>query len=169
MTNKLYLTYEHVEGYALEIAREINLSNWRPDYIVGITRGGLLPATLLSQYLKVPMCSLDVSLRDNDMDMGPTSNAWMSEDAFESKNILVVDDINDTGATIEWIIDDWKRSCMPHNKKWNGIFGGNVRFAVTVDNESSNYNECSYSGLTINKAENDQWIVFPWEDWWLGR
>ena len=28
------------------------------------------------------------------------SNAWMSEDAYNGKNILIVDDINDTGAVI---------------------------------------------------------------------
>ena len=166
---KQYLTYNDVQNYALAIGREILLSDWRPDYIVGITRGGLLPATLLSQFLKIPMVSLDVSLRDNTMEMGPTSNAWMSQDAFESKNILVVDDINDTGATLEWIMDDWKSGCMPHHVKWKTIFGDNVRFAVIVDNESSEYNGVSYSGLEINKAENDVWIDFPWEDWWESK
>ena len=38
-----------------------------------------------------------VSLRDDDH--GSESNAWMSEDAYNGKNILIVDDINDTGAT----------------------------------------------------------------------
>jgi len=24
-----------------------------------------------------------------------------------------------------------------------------------------------YTGMEINKAENDVWVDFPWEDWWL--
>jgi len=35
------------------------------------------------------------------------------------------------------------------------------------DNESSQSElDIAYSSVTINKAEEDQWIVFPWEDWW---
>ena len=26
------------------------------------------------------------------------------------KNILIIDDINDTGATFEWLVNDWKQS-----------------------------------------------------------
>lgn len=167
--NKRYLSYSDIEHNVQHIAREILLGDWRPDYIVGITRGGLLPATLLSQYLNIPMTTLDVSLRDNRMEMGPESNFWMSEDAMDGKNILIVDDINDTGATIEWIIDDWKRSSMPDSPLWDNVFGRNVRFAVIVDNQSINYTECNYCGLEINKAVKDEWIVFPWEEWWLNE
>ena len=39
--------------------------------------------------------------------------------------------------------------------------------AVLVDNLSSNAKTTpSYVGLEVNKAENDVWIDFPWEDWW---
>ena len=76
---KVFYTWKEVQGAVLDIARQINNSNWRPDYIVGLTRGGLIPAVLLSQYLEVPMKSLDVSLRDG----GDTvSNSGMAEDAF---------------------------------------------------------------------------------------
>jgi hypothetical protein len=23
-----------------------------------------------------------------------------------------------------------------------------------------------YVGMEVNKAENDVWVDFPWEDWW---
>ena len=118
--------------------------------------------------MNVPMYSLDVSLRDNT-DMGPTSNGWMAEDAANGKNILVVDDINDTGATLQWIVDDWVAGCRPESGEWKHVFEKNVRFATVVNNESSDFTNVSYSGLEINKAEDDVWVVFPFEDWWMSK
>jgi hypoxanthine phosphoribosyltransferase len=91
----------------------------------------------------------------------------MAEDAFEGKRILIVDDINDSGATLNWIKQDWQSGCFPKNKRWKEVWGNNVRVAVLVDNESSKSKlNVSYSAVDLNKAEEDLWIVFPWEDWW---
>jgi hypothetical protein len=39
--------------------------------------------------------------------------------------------------------------------------------AVLVDNLSSNcVREVDYCGLEINKAEDDVWVEFPYEEWW---
>lgn len=168
MSDKLYLDYSAVQNHVQKIAREILLSSWHPEYIVGITRGGLLPANLLSQFLRVPMTSLDVSLRDNDT-IPNESAAWIADDALAGKNILIVDDINDTGATLKWIVDDWQASCRPQSPEWKQVWGHNVRFASIVDNAISEFRGCNYKGITIDKGENDVWVVFPWEDWWLDK
>ena len=63
---KIYYTAEQTEGQVLEILRQMQKDNWRPDYIVGLTRGGLVPANMISQYLGVPMHALHVSLRDGN-------------------------------------------------------------------------------------------------------
>jgi hypoxanthine phosphoribosyltransferase len=132
--------------------------------VVGITRGGLLPAVMISHWLNVPMHSLDVSLRDGG---DRVSNLGMASDAYEGKNILIIDDINDTGATINWIIKDWMDSALPEDPKWNNVWNNNVRFAVVVDNLSSKSSvKMDYSGMEINKAERDVWIEFPYEEWW---
>ena len=137
--------------------------------MVGLTRGGLVPANLISQYLGCRMETLKVSLRD---DTECESNLWMAEDAFghnmeHPKNILIVDDINDTGATLNYSREDWPSGCFPDNPRWTEVWGSNVRVAVLVDNESSkNEIPVSYSAVDINKAEQDVWLVFPWEDWW---
>jgi hypoxanthine phosphoribosyltransferase len=95
--NKLIISNEQYKGLVNKICRDIVKSDWRPDYIVGLTRGGLLPAVMISQYFDIKMNSLDISLRDGG---DCVTNCGMAEDAYEGKNILVVDDINDTGATI---------------------------------------------------------------------
>ena len=167
--NKIYYTWRDVEHHTQEILRQICSDSWRPDYVVGLTRGGLVPANLISQYLGCRMETLKVSLRD---DTECESNLWMAEDAFghnmeHPKNILIVDDINDTGATLNYIREDWPSGCFPDNPRWTEVWGSNVRVAVLVDNESSKSEiPVSYSAVDINKAEQDSWIVFPWEQWW---
>jgi xanthine phosphoribosyltransferase len=162
---KTYVTWQDVEHQTQEILRQLQQDNWQPDYVVGLTRGGLVPANLISQYLEVPMETLKVSLRDGDS--LPESNLWMAEDAYTNKKILIVDDINDTGATLNYIKQDWPSGCVPEANHWNQIWGNNVRVAVLYDNESSKSElNIDYNAVTINKAEEDSWIVFPWEDWW---
>lgn len=162
---KTYVTWQDVEHQTQEILRQMQQDQWVPDYVVGLTRGGLVPANLISQYLEVPMETLKVSLRDDNQQ--PESNLWMAEDAYQNKKILIVDDINDTGATLSYIKQDWQSGCLPKSAHWDNIWGHNVRVAVLYDNESSRSDlTVDYSSVTINKAEEDCWVVFPWEDWW---
>ena len=162
---KIYYSWQDVEGQTQEILRQIQRDAWRPDYVVGLTRGGLVPANLISQYLEIPMETLKVSLRDDTSQ--PESNLWMAEDAFEQRRILIVDDINDSGATLNWIKEDWMSGALPDNPKWQEIWGDTVRVATLVDNEASTSElNVSYTAVGLNKAEEDVWIVFPWEEFW---
>lgn len=155
---KNYISWDAVETMVNEIAFGIYRSDWKPDIVVGITRGGLVPAIMLSHKLNIQMHTLDVRLRDAD-GIGPESNCWLAEYAGDGKNILIIDDINDTGATFEWIKNDWHSSV--YNLE-NSVWGSNVRFASLIDNLPSNV-DVEYSSLEINKDENPEWIVFPWE------
>jgi len=186
MIKKHYYSWQDVERACLNIALQMYNDNWKPDYIVGITRGGNIPATILSNMLGVRGDALKVSLRDNGDDSGCESNCWMSEDAFgyvpledqeiyksrwdiaRRKKILIVDDINDTGATFNWIKEDWQASCLPNaSEGWASVWGGNnptVRFAVITENLSSTFDGVSYYAHEVNKAEEDVWLVYPWEN-----
>ena len=181
MIKKHYYSWQDVEKMCVNIALQMYKDNWRPDYIVGITKGGNVPATILCNMLGVRGEALKVSLRDDDQ--GPESNLWMSEDAFgyvpleeqavyksrwdisKRKNILIVDDINDTGATFNWIKQDWMGSCLPgEDNAWDSVWANNVRFAVLTENLSSTFDGVRYSAHEVNKAEEDIWLVYPWEN-----
>lgn len=160
---KVYFTDKDIDGFVLEIVRQVIGSAWKPDYIVGLTRGGLIPAVKISHYLDIPLETLKVSFRDNGT---CESNPWMAEEAFNGKKILFVDDINDSGATLNWIKDDWQSNC-PNTEEtnWENIWHDSVRFATLVHNENSEF-DVDYHSHSINKLDENVWIVFPWENWW---
>ena len=88
------------------------------------------------------MHTLDVRLRDGDI----KENAkYLKTQMVKGNNILIVDDINDTGATFKWIKDDWNVS--------DDSTKSNVKFAALIDNVPSD-SVVEYSGVEINKEEN---------------
>ena len=173
MDKQIYYNDEFVKGAILEIVRQIYTANYRPDYIVGLKRGGLVPAVMLSHYLDIPLHTLDPE----------ESNLWMAEEAFGyvpaedqeviksrwdisyKKNILIIDDINDSGNTFKNIVKDWQGGCLPKESAWNTVWHNNVRFAVLIENQASEF-DCDFVGHEINKVEKPEWCVFPWESWW---
>ncbi len=193
--NKLIIDQNKLEKLVQGICRDITLTGWKPNYVVGISRGGLIPAVMISHYLGVPMKPLQVSLRDggecvSDCGMAEDALGYPKQERFVAdendvgavldaaadllempespyKNILIVDDINDTGATFNWIMKDWPASCLPDDEDWKWVWNNNVKFAVLIDNLAS---DCAvkmdFVGMEINKAENDVWVDFPWEEWW---
>ena len=158
--DKRYIYWPELHGYCADICAQMVADRWIPDVIVGITRGGAVPAVMISHFFKCKMIALDVSLRDSEN--GPETNCWIAEDAAAGKKILIVDDINDTGSTINWIVDDWTTSALK-----DIAWGDTTRFAMICDNLGSKAAQSpTYCGFEVNKDIKDEWIVFPWEDWW---
>lgn len=165
-TNNINLTYDDIRKYSNTIIRQMKKQNWTPSVVVGLTRGGLLPGVLISHQLNIPMCSLDVSFRDNiDTPFTGQTSTWIPEEIENGHNVLVVDDINDTGKTFEWIRDDWMNTVsFIDMKKRNGDNWpwNKIKFAAIIHNEPSS-TSTDFFGKKINKNKDPSWIVFPWE------
>ena len=155
---KIFKSWQEVDANCMQLAINILKTGWRPDYIVGLTRGGLVPGVMLSHILDIPMHTLKVALRDGHEDC--EINAWMPEDVTEGKNILIVDDINDTGETLAWIRGDWEKSVFKGDIEFH--WHKRIKIAVLVNNLASK-ESVDFHIDEVNKSEDDCWVVFPWE------
>jgi len=132
------------------IAARIRESGWNPDWIIGIGRGGLVPAVYLSHATSIRMLSIDHSSHLPDF-----AAELIVKLAVRSmtERLLFVDDINDSGTTIA------------HIKGALSGAGGNldhVRFAMLIDNAVS-AEQVDYCFRKIDRSVNKDWFVFPWE------
>lgn len=165
--NVTYLTWDDIESLLSVVIDELESGSWDPTVVVGITRGGLIPATMISHHLGIPMCSLDVSFRDNIEPWGGQTTSWIPEEIVNDHRILVMDDINDSGKTFNWIKDDWANTVLysdpifqkPANWPWS-----HIKFAALMDNAQSSF-KCDFYGRSIDKSIDPSWITFPWESW----
>lgn len=139
------------------------VDDFKPDYIVGIVRGGNVPAMYLSQYLNDTSCKMiNVKIAGNKEFHG--FKFIVDEIVKYNKKILIVDDINDTGFTFSNLKHHVEQYAISKNVSANLIYL-NVKTAALVSNTGSSY-EVDYYSKEINKNESDCWVVFPWEDWW---
>lgn len=162
------ITYDwrRVERSLQDIAMQMYKDNWRPDYIVGITRGGLVPAVMLSHMTDIPMHTLCVQLGAEGLEENTESNCWMAEDAYgyneKQKNILIIDDINRGGDALAWLMNDWKSSCLPGDTlTWESVWHNNVKFAALMSDPNSIV-ETDYFSTEL-PTDLETWVEFPWE------
>ena len=156
-------TWEGVQEAVSSIAMQMYKDEWRPDYIVGITRGGLIPAVLLSHTTEIPMKTLCVQLESDGLDENTERNALMARDALkDNKKILIIDDINRGGDAIEWIQNDWQDSLGMTGDYKSEAWHNSVRFASLIDNPNSKV-LMDYCNEEIDLDDEDLWVEFPWE------
>ena len=129
-----------------QIVKQINISGFNPEVIVSINRGGCIPGVYLSHFLDKPHKMIDIkSLNDNSENIS----------SFLKKNklVLIIDDINDTGKTFDFVKKTFNNSDCE------------IRFAALINNVTSK-TKINYYGQLIDKSESPVWYVFPWENWW---
>lgn len=125
--------------------------DWVPGFLIGVGRGGLVPAVYLSHATGLPTLSCDLS--SNVKDFADDVLIRLAERTRAGERLLFVDDINDTGRTIGLL-----RSRLAAA----GAAPGQVRFATLIDNIVS-AERVEYRARTIDRTDVKDWLVFPWE------
>jgi uncharacterized protein len=147
----LPIPYEDFVEDVQALARALEQSDWQPDHIVGIGRGGLVPGAYLSHRTGISLLSVDHSsgvpgFADELLDK-------LAGQTRDGTRILLIDDINDSGKTIQFI----RGAILAH-----GGDEAHFRVAVLIDNSRS-VAKVDYRSRTIDRAVDKSWFVFPWE------
>ena len=114
--NKIYLSWDDVNDAVDDLCTKIRFDQVNIDSVHGIARGGLIPAVLISHKLDLPYT--DVIL----------------------PNTLVVDDICDSGVTLEKAPGVW--TAVLHYKP---------------------HTSCFQPSMWSDIHEGDEWLIYPWE------
>jgi xanthine phosphoribosyltransferase len=146
-----YIPYQRFLDELETVAVQIEQDEWTPDFLVGIGRGGLVPAAYLSHRTGIQMLSVDhssgeVGFADDLLDK-------LAAKIRDGARILIVDDINDSGGTIAYL-----RTAI--EAKIDDPAG--LRVAVLVHNIRSRA-KTEYRGSEIDRDLDKRWYVFPWE------
>jgi len=142
------LTWKQMYDALLRLAEKIVRRGFMPDVIVGVSRGGWVPARVLCDLLNVPaLANVGVGfyegLRERKSEPKLTQSISMN---VSGQKVLVVDEVADTGKSL-MLVEDYitkqgakeVRTATIYTKPWSII-------------EPDYY-----------EKETSQWIVFPWE------
>jgi hypothetical protein len=141
-------TWDQVYDMLLSLAGKIRKNEFRPDVIVGVSRGGWPPARVLSDLLGNPnvanvRAEFYVGLTETKCEPALTQPVSVPVDG---KKVLVVDEVVDTGRSLklvkEHIVEKGAaevRVATVYSKPWSVV--------------KPDYHE----------KESSCWIVFPWE------
>ncbi len=144
-------THEEMVAGVEAIAASLEAEHWRPSLLVGVGRGGLTPAVFLSHRLGLPLVSIDHSTRIAQF--GEELVAVLAQRTREGDRLLFVEDINDSGKTI----DEIRRALAAEH-----ALPEQVRFFVLIDNKAS-HQRVDYRFRSIDRTVDKDWFVFPWE------
>ncbi len=141
-------TWEQIYTLLLNLSDQIKRARFRPDIIVGVSRGGWPPARILSDLLENPELAnvktefyLDVAkTKSKPVITQPVSVT------VHGKRILIVDDIADTGKSL--------RLVRSHLKEQSAV---DVKIATIY------YKPWSVVKPDWYERETKDWVIFPWE------
>ncbi len=161
MTQKLIIDWNEYNRSIDRLAIQISESGFKPSFIICIARGGLRVGDILSRIFNVKCGYLGVESytaeKDNQIankqneltfarDLSTTSRDY-------GENILITDDLIDTGVTLEKTLS-WLKSHKDFKDKKI-----NFKSAVLYKKEKSNF----MSDYIVHNLKYNPWIVFPYE------
>lgn len=144
----LYLSLEDVYDLSVKLAEKILERKINVEAIVGISRGGLLPARLLSDFLGISR--LEIIKAEFYTAPGETVEKPVivrpASKSLKGKTVLIVDDVADSGETFI----EAKRHLLD--------LGASKIFTSALYVKPWNK-----ALIDFHVGESDSWIIFPWE------
>jgi hypoxanthine phosphoribosyltransferase len=144
------MSWEEVEGLVWDVFTAIRHSDYDPDVIVGVARGGLVPARILVDYLqKKYICTLQMGHWNGDTRLSdkPSLIYPLPEMNFLDKKVLVVDDISDEGQTMEEVRAYLEPRVL------------DIKTCVLVSKHDSRFTADFCPRVLY---DDWRWILFPW-------
>ncbi len=141
-------TWEQIYNMLLNLAEKIRKNGFKPDIIVGVSRGGWPPARVLSDLLGNPNLAnvkAEFYLGVAETKGEPTLTQPVSTDVA-SRKVLIVDEVADSGKSLKLV-------------KEHVIKEG----ACEVKIVTIYYKPWSIVIPDYYEKETSRWIVFPWE------
>ncbi len=144
----LILTWRDIIDLSMELCIKIRESRYIPETIVAVLRGGYIVAKLVSDYLSVDdIATVEIKFYRGIGERGekPIVASPITHD-LRGKNILVVDDVADSGRTLQVAMDVVKLHGAKHIKTATLYV---KPWSITMPD--------------YHVGETSSWIVFPWE------
>lgn len=145
----LILSWLDVYNLTLQLSEKIVSSGFKPNVIVGIARGGWIPARILSDVLYMDTLQnirieyyTDVGAKGKEPRITQPLTGSMND-----KTVLLVDEVADTGDTLQHAMNHIKNLGVTE-----------VRSAVL------HYKPTSVIIPDYYMVETKSWIVYPWEN-----
>jgi hypoxanthine phosphoribosyltransferase len=142
------VSWEHFYQLTLELIEKVLKSGYRPDVVIGVSRGGLVPLRIFSdEFEDVEMGVIRVVFYEDVKKTGsePKIIQDVNVDVL-GKKILVVDDVADTGKSLETV-----------RKHLQGKGASEVRIATVY------YKPWSILKPDYYVKKTEKWIIFPHE------
>lgn len=142
------LTWARFGEASRALAQQVADSGYRPSIILGVARGGLLPAAAMAYALDVKnLFTMNVEFYtgiDERLEFPVMLPPLLNAVDLAGARVLVADDVADTGSTLKLVMD----FCAEHV--------ADVRCAVIYEKSRSAV-KCQYVW-----GRTDHWINFPW-------
>jgi hypoxanthine phosphoribosyltransferase len=148
MSGFLILTWKKIHEASLKLASEIARERLEIDLIVGILRGGYIVARILSDMLgteNIGVVEVKFYKGIEERAERPIITQPLTADV-KGKNVLVVDDVVDSGRTLEIVTEQVR-----------------LRGARSARTAVLFYKPKSIIRPDFFAQETSEWVVFPWE------
>ena len=137
-----------MHDFAKKTADRIKESDFHPDVIIGLSRGGLVPARMFCDFLHLKDC---FTIKVNHWGLTATKDGKAKlthklDMDLTGKSVLIVDDITDTGQSM--------KLAKKHIEELNPSM---IKTATLVHLDQSEYVPDFYG-----HEREWAWIVFPW-------